>query len=705
MKHLLTLAALVCMLNTALAQQEFDSHENKDSFLRWMIEDEKLLESMQPRHPMPMVVNTFPSKQLDTAIDVLWYNVSIDWYRPLLTRKDFRGARKAECNVVMAIRGRDSMANEVVLDAVNLTIDSVFISQVDMNKPETAAKFTHANGKLNVSVNVPLWRGNTVYVRVHYAVQRDDDAMNIWNREDAAVNAVPGGSAFTFSQPEGARRFFPCHDVPHDKATFTASVRVPKGYAVVSNGRELGVFSDGDTATKHIWGEGDSMPTYLFTVNAGEFIKYDQEYKRKDGTSVPISNYHFAKDQDDSVYNATKALANVQLWFEALEGKLGKYPFKTYGHVTVTPIDFGGMEHQTMSTINRYWLRGTAELGYVHELGHQWLGDLVTCATWGDIWLNEGGASFSEALYGEYVKGPTSYAKVLRNKRDRYMRRGQAEPPVYDIPLANLFNEATTYNKSSWIYHMMRRMLGDSVFFPVLRSYIDKYKFDAAQTYQFKQHFVDNVPNPPVAWDLFFDQWLVKQGHPEFAAVINIPESPKGPTVPVRITVAQTQKTLFTGVPSIFYTPLTLRLKWGSTWYDTTFVMNTPSVDVVFQLPNDGSTLSFPDSAAPASMIDPDESILCTRFAEVITSVDDESSTQDVTLVGPTPAHNHVTINVSQGAPLRASWIASDGETITEFIIESGIQVLDVSSLPTGVFFLRVERAGATTVFSIPVIH
>ncbi|MBM4179187.1 MAG: M1 family metallopeptidase [Ignavibacteria bacterium] len=703
MKHVITLAICICACVTLNAQHELDGYENKESFLRWMIQDEKLLESMQPRHPMPMLVNSFPSYKLDTAIDVLWYRVTIDWYRPLLTRKDFRGPRKAECNVVMGIQGRDSMANVVVLDAVNLTIDSVFVSQVDMNTPETPVKFTHANGKLTVTVNAPLWRGNNVYMRIHYAVQRDDDAMNVWNKEDAAVNAIPGGSAFTFSQPEGARRFFPCNDVPHDKATFTTVVRVPKGYAAVSNGFEQGVVPDGDTAEKHIWAEGGLMPTYLFTVNAGEFINYKQTYTRKDGSTVPIANYHFAQDQNDSVYNATNALKNAQLWFESLEEKLGRYPFRTYGHVTVSPLPFGGMEHQTMSTINRYWLRGTAELGYVHELGHQWLGDLVTCATWADIWLNEGGASFTEALYGEYVKGPTSYAKVLRNKRDRYMRRGQAEPPVYDIPLANLFNEATTYNKSSWIYHMMRRMLGDSVFFPVLRSYIDKYKYDAAQTFQFKQHFVENVPNPPLSWDVFFDQWLIKQGHPEFAAVINMPESPQGATVPVRITVAQIQKAA--NVPVNFHVPLTLRVKWGSTWYDTTIVMTTPSIDVTYQFPNDGSTLSFPDPAAAASLIDPDESILCTRFAEVITGVDDESRASDIRLIGPTPARDHITLDIHEGSPLQASWLTADGKTVHEFVLESGLQVLDVSTLPAGVFFLHLERVGATTVFSVPVIH
>jgi aminopeptidase N len=390
------------------------------------------------------------------------------------------------------------------------------------------------------------------------------------------------------------------------------------------------------------------------------------------------------------------------LWFESLEEKFGPYPYKTYGHVTVSPIDFGGMEHQTMSTINRFWLRGTAELGYVHELGHQWIGDYVTCATWADIWLNEGGASFSEALYGEYVKGKESYAKVLRNKRDRYMRRGLAEPPVYNIPLAMIFNEATTYNKSSWVYHMMRRMVGDSLFFPTLRSYMAKYAHGSAQTYQFKQHFVENIPNPPVSWDVFFDQWLVQAGHPRFFALVSNPSAPSGATVPVTIKISQEQLQV---IPTVFEVPLTLRVQWGSRWYDTTIVMKTPTVEVKYEFPNDGSTLSFPDPASPASLIDPEESLLCERFGEIVTSVQDQTRDTGVRLIGPAPASDVVTVEVSDGPAVTCTWIGLNGEVLATSIIDSGIRMLDVASLPSGMLHLRMERAGTTAVFAAPVIH
>ena len=697
------LIALIITLFTAaelVAQHDHDALEDKQSFLQWMIQDASLLESMQPRHPQTMMLGEFPKKDIDTTIDVQSYELLIDWYKSLTTRKDFRGPRKAEGRITSYVLSRVDDLKAIVFDADRLTIDSVKVTTQSQQMVPVA--FSVASKRLTMPLPSSLKRGEQVAVTIWYAIQTDAGYMNIWHAEDAAVNEIPGGSAYTFAQPEGARTWMPCNDRPSDKAYFTVAVRVPKGYVPVSNGVELSKVADGDTASLHMWQHDEMMPTYLLTVNAGTFVKDTMSYKRKDGTTVPVANYHFEADRNGQVYNANKALANTQLWFESLEEKFGPYPYKTYGHVTVSPIDFGGMEHQTMSTINRFWLRGTAELGYVHELGHQWIGDYVTCATWADIWLNEGGASFSEALYGEYVKGKESYAKVLRNKRDRYMRRGLAEPPVYNIPLAMIFNEATTYNKSSWVYHMMRRMVGDSLFFPTLRSYMAKYAHGSAQTYQFKQHFVENIPNPAVSWDVFFDQWLVKAGHPRFFALVSKPSTPSGATVPVTIKVSQTQLQV---IPTLFEVPLLLRVQWGSRWYDTTIVMTTPTVEVKYEFPNDGSLLSFPDPASPASLIDPEESLLCERLGEIVTSVQDEGQVSGIRLVGPTPARDVVTVEVSDGAPVTCTWIGLNGEVLATSIIDSGIRILDVASLPSGMLHLRMERAGTTAVFAVPVIH
>jgi hypothetical protein len=172
--------------------------------------------------------------------------------------------------------------------------------------------------------------------------------------------------------------------------------------------------------------------------------------------------------------------------------------------------------------------------------------------------------------------------------------------------------------------------------------------------------------------------------------------------VPVTIKVSQTQLQV---ISTLFEVPLLLRVQWGSRWYDTTIVMTTPTVEVKYEFPNDGSSLSFPDPASPASLIDPEESLLCERLGEIVTSVQDEGQASGIRLVGPTPARDVVTVEVSDGAPVTCTWIGLNGEVLATSIIDSGIRMLDVASLPSGMLHLRMERAGTTTVFAVPVIH
>jgi hypothetical protein len=133
--------------------------------------------------------------------------------------------------------------------------------------------------------------------------------------------------------------------------------------------------------------------------------------------------------------------------------------------------------------------------------------------------------------------------------------------------------------------------------------------------------------------------------------------------------------------------------------------MKTPTVEVKYEFPNDGSTLSFPDPASPASLIDPEESLLCERFGEIVTSVQDQTRDTGVRLIGPAPASDVVTVEVSDGPAVTCTWISLNGEVLATSIIDSGIRMLDVASLPSGMLHLRMERAGTTAVFAAPVIH
>ncbi len=198
----------------------------------------------------------------------------------------------------------------------------------------------------------------------------------------------------------------------------------------------------------------------------------------------------------------------------------GEFPFEKYGLVSLQQFHYGGMEHQTITSINRVWMRQNARWELAHELSHQWLGDLITCKTWNDIWVNEGGATFSEAIWSEHEGGKEAYFNNMLGKRLWYLKRGGRNlPPIYGLPVNTIFgkNAVLVYQKASWIYHQLRMILGDEVFFSSLRSMLEKNKFTSVDHLDYIKSFSEDVPNPPIDFDTFFTQWLMKKGHPLFS--------------------------------------------------------------------------------------------------------------------------------------------------------------------------------------------
>jgi aminopeptidase N len=266
-------------------------------------------------------------------------------------------------------------------------------------------------------------------------------------------------------------------------------------------------------------------------------------YHKRDNPddSVEIIYYVWEKDYKNTVdsvynpdttdaykYNARHAFDNVVRMMEGFTESWIEYPFVKYGMAAVQEFNFGGMEHQTMTTIHRNWLRdrnkwgGNSywgnQIGIAHELAHMWLGDLVTCATWKDIWINEGGASWGEAIYYEKLFGGyNSYLSRLMSHRNAYLGNGGLLlHRIYDPPMNLLFNGPISYSKASWVYHMLRTMLGDEVFFSAFRSLLHRYANQSIETEDFKNSFKEDVPNPPVPFDTYFDQWIYKAGHPVY---------------------------------------------------------------------------------------------------------------------------------------------------------------------------------------------
>ena len=196
----------------------------------------------------------------------------------------------------------------------------------------------------------------------------------------------------------------------------------------------------------------------------------------------------------------------------AYSGIFGEYPFDKYGMTAIVPFEYGGMEHQTITTLNRHLF--TYERLVAHELAHQWWGDLVTCGTWPDVWLNESFATYSEALWQESKGGKAALRDYMKDSLEHFNFLSWTGA-VYD-PVSQGFNllDDVVYSKGAWVLHSLRGVIGDSAFFQTLRTYRSMYEQKNATTEEFLA-VLDTVTNVRMRW--FFDQWVYGRGWPQYA--------------------------------------------------------------------------------------------------------------------------------------------------------------------------------------------
>lgn len=313
-----------------------------------------------------------------------------------------------------------------------------------------------------------------------------------------------GPYAFTLSEPWYAYTWWPNKDDNADKATFAMNLTVPNSMTAVSNGALLGVDVVGGAQKRYRWNTNYAMSPYLafFAVSAYNTWTTPFDFG---GQSMPIQ-YYIWPDQDTPTNRIAWNKASQMM--TVFNGAYGDYPFKDekYGmyHFTFG----GGMEHQTCTGMGGFW-----ESVVAHELGHHWWGDMITCATWHDIWLNEGFATYSEAIWAEFKPGGSfaSYKSEMASNRPQ-----TTSGTVYcsDISDPNrIFSSNYTYNKGSWVLHQLRRVMGEAKFFEALAQYRSAFQYQTATTEDFIAS-CEQVYGGDLHW--FFNKTVYGTGVPIF---------------------------------------------------------------------------------------------------------------------------------------------------------------------------------------------
>jgi aminopeptidase N len=314
----------------------------------------------------------------------------------------------------------------------------------------------------------------------------------------------------TDCEPEGARKWFPCWDKPSDKATLDLTAKVPGNVKLGSNGRLNDSLVTGDTIYYH-WISRDPVATYIMVMSARVNYKLDIVY----AGSKPIRFYYINSE------GISPQSYMVDL-YNHFSGKFGPHPFEKDGFTTAAASGFpwGGMENQTLTTLcSGCWGVST----FTHEFAHQWYGDMITCATWADIWLNEGFATYIEAIWLEHTGGYSAYKSDILGDASSYFSGNTGNPiyrPEWAIntpPNSQLFNYALTYAKGACVLHMLRYVLQDtSVFFNCLRGYaLDtvNFRYQSAATDDFTAK-ISQLAGQDLTW--FVDQWVKQPNHPVY---------------------------------------------------------------------------------------------------------------------------------------------------------------------------------------------
>ncbi|HMS33522.1 MAG TPA: M1 family aminopeptidase [Ignavibacteria bacterium] len=451
--------------------------------------------------------------------DVLNYKINVDIRNCFISPypKNFNGSVTVTFRV-------DSALNSVQLNAVNT---SIVVNSVSL----AGNSFTHTGNILTVNLDRTYNAGETVQVKIDYTHQ---------NVSDQAFN-VSGGMVFTDCEPEGARKWFPCYDKPSDKATLDLTAKVPANVRLGSNGRLNDSLVTGDTIYYH-WISRDPVATYLTVMSAKVNYNLDIVYWHKlsnPADSIPIRFYY------NSGENVTSIKQKIIPMMTFYSQKFGEHAFEKNGFATLnSQFSWGGMENQTLTSLcPNCW----GENLISHEFGHQWFGDLITCGTWADIWLNEGFATYLEALWLENTSGYTAYKNDINSDASGYLSSNPGWPmynPSWAVttPGVNeLFNTAITYNKGACVLHMLRYTLGDSVFFNAIKSYATDsaggYKYNSSVTDDFTSK-ISTVAGQDMSW--FVNQWVKEPNHPVYQNYYNFLQA-AGSNWDVKFTARQTQ--------------------------------------------------------------------------------------------------------------------------------------------------------------------
>jgi len=432
------------------------------------------------------------------------------------------------------------------LQTVNLDAGAMTINSVKVNGKDLKFGYDEPNSNLSVSLDRAYKIGEAITFVVDYRTKGVVVANTLGFGGGGGLKFIkpnaddPNRRRQVWSQGESDynRFWFPSYDSPNDFATNELTATVEKPMFVVSNGKLIERKDNKDGTETFHWKMDTPHANYLTSIVVGEYSEIKGEYAK-----IPVSTFIFPNEAKDGAPSVKKLPEMVKFFSE----KLGvKYPYVKYAQTMAEGFG-GGMENISATTMTpsmihdaRTLLDFDSEGLQSHELAHQWFGDYVTCREWSEIWLNESFATYMQALWDENSKGHDYFLySDVRSNQQAYLNtwaQGNRRPIVtkYYTNADALF-DTYAYPRGGAVLHMLKKHLGDEMFFKSLNHYLTKNANQPVQTEQLRIA-IEEATGQSMDW--FFDQWLYKMGHPIFEVTQNYDATAKKLTLNVK----QTQK-------------------------------------------------------------------------------------------------------------------------------------------------------------------
>ncbi|MBC8106609.1 MAG: HEAT repeat domain-containing protein [Anaerolineae bacterium] len=441
-------------------------------------------------------------------------------------------SRSFTCNEMIKFRTPGRAIDRLDLDAVDLEIEKVTDLQ---GQP---IDFRYDDKVLTVRFAAPLPADTDSGIRISYACKKPIDGM-MFALPDEKYPDRPV-SIHTQGEAESNRYWFVCHDYPNAKQTSEITVTIPAKYKALSNGALVSHEEVADGMVRYHYSLGKPHVSYLVSLVIGDFAVVTEKWREKPVEYwVPPANEKNAK----RTFGKTPAMME---FFSKVTGF--DYPWEKYAQSVVYNFNAGGMENTSCTTLTegtnideRAALDTDADGLIAHELAHQWFGDTITCNSWPHIWLNEGFATFMDAAWKEHDKGTEAYAYQIFNTMrgvaasDDVTARGGIVWPHF-IFAEEVFGRGISnpYGKGSSVLHMLRKSLGDDLFWRCVSEFMKRNAFKNVETDDLRV-VCDELSAK--SYERFFHQWVYRAGSPKVKVAYDWNDA----TYEARVTLEQTQ--------------------------------------------------------------------------------------------------------------------------------------------------------------------